>query len=72
MPEDVAVAGFNDDFGDDRFDPPLTTVRLPIEEMIGLGCKMLIEQFDGLKTEKMDVEMPVELIVRESCGSKMK
>ncbi|MGH3714830.1 MAG: LacI family DNA-binding transcriptional regulator [Micromonosporaceae bacterium] len=65
VPEDVAVVGF-DDIDSARYaDPPLTTIRQPVE---GLGREMvrfLVRRLAGeLPTDP--VILPTELIVRES------
>lgn len=67
IPDDIAVAGFDDLPFSGVFDPPLTTVRLPRREMAEaslLYLKRMIE--DGAPLEHRIV--PHELLVRESSG----
>lgn len=62
VPDDVAVAGF-DDIGPARFsEPPLTTVRQPVAEVAACIVQML------LRAEPPDapVVLPTELVIRES------
>jgi LacI family transcriptional regulator len=47
-PEDVSVVGFNDMPFADRFDPPLTTVRIPHREIGAAAADLLLERLsDG-------------------------
>jgi DNA-binding LacI/PurR family transcriptional regulator len=65
-PEDVAVAGF-DDFDLARWvHPPLTTVRLPGDEMGRRAAELLIGRLENGRFSKRRLEVPTELIVRES------
>ena len=63
VPDDVAVAGF-DDIGLARFtDPPLTTVRQPVVEVAACIVQMLL----GTDPTTEPVILPTKLIVRESA-----
>ena len=65
VPEDVAVVGF-DDIQIARYtDPPLTTVRQPIEEIGRTIARQLLRQLAGEQVEPSLV-LPTELVVRES------
>jgi DNA-binding LacI/PurR family transcriptional regulator len=62
VPDDVAVAGF-DDIGPAAFsDPPLTTVRQPVTEVAACIVTMLLR--DDPPDEP--VILPTELVIRES------
>jgi LacI family transcriptional regulator len=74
VPEDVAIIGFDDIPLAETVQPPLTTVRQPIQQIGFTAASMLI---DILETRAADPErrlapqhvvLPTELIVRESCG----
>jgi LacI family transcriptional regulator len=67
VPHDVAVTGFDDVPVARHMHPPLTTVRQPMQE---LGAKAFDLLYSRISTSaaKPDVVLPVQLIVRESCG----
>ena len=65
VPDDVALVGFDDSPAAAEADPPLTTVRQPVEEM---GCRMaamLLGKLAGTPGEA-SVVLPTELVVRRS------
>jgi DNA-binding LacI/PurR family transcriptional regulator len=67
VPEDVAVAGF-DDFDFAEFvRPPLTTVRIPGYELGRAAATGLIDQLEGRRAPGWRVTLPVELCLRESA-----
>ncbi|MBN1523983.1 MAG: substrate-binding domain-containing protein [Spirochaetales bacterium] len=67
VPQDIAVLGFNNTFEGIRAAPPLTTVD-PLYYRYGrTAIEMLLKQLNGEKVE-MEIRMPVEFLVRESCG----
>ncbi|WP_437578014.1 LacI family DNA-binding transcriptional regulator [Sorangium sp. So ce887] len=67
VPADVSVVGF-DDIGPARhLDPALTTVRPPTELVGRLAVLELVRRIQGVATEPQ-ARLPVELIVRRSCG----
>jgi LacI family transcriptional regulator/LacI family repressor for deo operon, udp, cdd, tsx, nupC, and nupG len=67
VPADVAVAGFDDLFGD-LIQPSLTTVRVPAYEMGREAAGLLIAELHGELDPAADrqLELPVQLVVRES------
>jgi DNA-binding LacI/PurR family transcriptional regulator len=69
VPDDVAVAGFND-FNFSAFvNPPLTTVRIPGYEIGRIAANRLIGHLEGtldVATERR-VVLPVELVLRASA-----
>ena len=70
VPEDIAVAGF-DDIPIARFlTPPLTTVRLAIAELGALAVKrLLLAMARGEDRERQHEVLPTTLVVRGSCGA---
>jgi DNA-binding LacI/PurR family transcriptional regulator len=69
IPEDVAVAGF-DDIPLARFmSPPLTTVRAPTEQTGMDAVKQLVRSIRGEPAESITL-LPTELVIRNSCGCK--
>jgi DNA-binding LacI/PurR family transcriptional regulator len=67
VPEDVAVVGF-DDVSFARFlNPPLTTVRAPIEQVGREAVRQLVNLIRDGSAEAKTL-LPTELVIRESCG----
>jgi DNA-binding LacI/PurR family transcriptional regulator len=67
VPEDVAIAGFDDSLFARLLTPPLTTVRAPIEQVGREAVCQLIHLIRGEPAEPRTI-LPVELILRSSCG----
>jgi DNA-binding LacI/PurR family transcriptional regulator len=65
VPEDVAVVGYDDVPIAADADPPLTTVRQPLEAMGRQMARMLIDLADG--GEASSVTLAVELVTRSSA-----
>lgn len=65
-PEDLSVVGFNDMHFADRFDPPLTTVRIPHHEMGRRAAQLLLARIAGEEAAGGPVVLPAQLIVRDS------
>jgi len=67
IPEDVAVAGFDDSIFARILTPPLTSVRAPLEQVGREAVRNLIRLIRGEQVE-MRLVLPTELIIRQSCG----
>ena len=67
VPHDVAVTGFDDVPVARHLHPPLTTVRQPMQELGAMAFEVLYSKLGTGKADP-DVVLPVQLIVRESCG----
>ena len=68
-PDDVSIVGFNDMPFADKFNPPLTTVRIPHYEMGLRAAELLLERIgddDGEPAE--DLVLPVQLVQRASTA----
>jgi LacI family transcriptional regulator len=61
------VTGFDDVPIARHLHPPLTTVRQPMQELGATAFDILYAKINTGKAEA-DVVLPVELIIRESCG----
>jgi DNA-binding LacI/PurR family transcriptional regulator len=66
VPEDVAVIGFDDSAIARYADPPLTTVRQPVEEMGRQMTRLLLAKVAG-EAAGMSVILQTELVVRASA-----
>jgi len=68
VPRDIAVIGFDDRLEATAHVPPLTTVRYPAFEEGYQGVRLVLEYITGQTKDTKVVEVPTQLIVRESCG----
>jgi LacI family transcriptional regulator len=68
VPEDIAIAGFDDIPFAARTDPPLTTVRQPIQRMGALAAETLIDMISYPQPQPRRIILPTELAIRESSG----
>lgn len=70
VPEDLALAGF-DDIPIARFiAPPLTTVRVPIAELGSRATARLLHALEGSGGQPVREDiLPTTLVVRSSCGA---
>ncbi len=67
VPNDVSIVGFDDIPTAAFCDPPLTTNKIPAEQMGSLAAKALVDLIDNGIDHARQFELEVELIVRESC-----
>lgn len=68
VPQDVAVIGFDDRVDAKAQVPLLTTVRFPMYEMGYRALEMLLNNIRDGVGEPMVTQIPVRLVIRESCG----
>ncbi len=68
VPGDVSVVGFDDSALMNSTDPPLTTVRQPIEPMGRMVIEMLVAQLTGQRVASEEYLFEPELVVRGSTG----
>jgi DNA-binding LacI/PurR family transcriptional regulator len=68
VPGDVSVVGFDDSALMNCTDPPLTTVRQPIESMGRLVIELLVRQIAGSPVPLDELLFEPELVVRSSTG----
>lgn len=68
VPRDVSVVGFDDSGFMNCTDPPLTTVRQPIEAMGRAAVTLLLNQVEGDGTTPEELLFEPELVVRGSTG----
>lgn len=68
VPTDVAITGFDGVVAGRLSDPALTTVRQPMEDLGRTAVALLVERLhdpDALPTHR---KLPVQVLLRESCG----
>jgi LacI family transcriptional regulator len=71
VPEDMAMVGFDDMPQAATADPPLTTIRQPIQRTGVLAVEMLIDILENGAEPARRVILPTELVIRASCGSRL-
>ena len=64
----MSVVGFDDSAFINCTDPPLTTVRQPIEAMGRAAVTLLVNQVDGAPVDAEELLFEPELVVRGSTG----
>jgi transcriptional regulator with PAS, ATPase and Fis domain/DNA-binding LacI/PurR family transcriptional regulator len=67
VPEEVAVTGFDDFEAARAISPPLTTVRPPFYEMGWQAVEMIVALLVGKEISEQTT-VPMELVIRQSCG----
>lgn len=72
IPEDVAIVGHDDINMAAYAEVPLTTVRIYKEEIGHLAVRTLLDRIKSRRKIAIRVEIPGKLIVRDSCGAKMR
>jgi DNA-binding LacI/PurR family transcriptional regulator len=68
VPRDISVVGFDDSPLMACTDPPLTTVRQPIEAMGQAAVGQLLSQVGGTEVSSEELLFEPELVVRGSTG----
>lgn len=71
VPEDIAIASIDNLPLSRMVQPALTTVNLPTKEMATLAIQSLISQGEFTHPQSSTMVLPIELIVRESCGANL-
>jgi LacI family transcriptional regulator len=72
IPKDIAIMGFDDSDMFDLLQPPLSVVRQPVCQLGRTSAEMLFSLLKADKRSKASAVtttiLPVELILRQSCG----
>ena len=68
VPDDVSVVGYDDSAFMNCTDPPLTTVRQPLESMCKAAVALLVNQMENLSVYPEELLFEPELVVRGSTG----
>ncbi len=69
IPEQVSVVGFNDEPRARVMQPPLTTVRQPLQAMAARAVELVQELRNGAVHHER-IELPSELVVRGSTSTR--
>lgn len=72
IPQDIAIVGFDDIPRASLTKPGLTTIRQPLQQFGEIAARFLLEQIrlqhEGQPGQGQRMLLPMELIIRESCG----
>ncbi|TCP57219.1 LacI family transcriptional regulator [Tamaricihabitans halophyticus] len=68
IPQDLAVAGYDEVDWADLVDPPLTTMAQPVAEIGTEAVRMLLSRIAEPGREDRTVRLPPRMIHRQSCG----
>jgi LacI family transcriptional regulator, repressor for deo operon, udp, cdd, tsx, nupC, and nupG len=68
VPEDLSIAGFDDQTTAAFYNPPLTTIHTPCREIGRRATQELIEQIAGRDVAR-EIVLPTKLVVRDSTAS---
>lgn len=69
IPEDLSVVGYNDIPFTDRFDPPLTSIRIPHYQIGVRAAELLLASIRGADNRGVAVRLLPELRVRRSTAA---
>jgi LacI family gluconate utilization system Gnt-I transcriptional repressor len=67
IPDDIAVAGFDNTALSGIMEPPLTTVQVPRREIGDIAAKVLLQRLQGDGTAKREHDLGFEIIKRRSA-----
>jgi LacI family transcriptional regulator len=69
LPDDIALVGFDDLPYASQMNPPLTTVRHPIQHKGAQAADVLLDLIEGIVDSPQHVLLPTELVIRNTCGA---
>jgi LacI family transcriptional regulator len=67
VPDDISVFGFDNIPQTSVMRPALTTVAQPLEKMGRVATQMLLDTLEHPEKASSRIELPTELIIRDSC-----
>jgi len=67
VPDDISIVGFDNIPQSSVMRPALTTVAQPLEKMGRVATQMLLDMLEQPEKESSRIELPTELIIRDSC-----
>jgi len=68
IPEDISIVGYDGTFLTEAFDPELTTVRQPTEEIATEAIRLLTSAIADPEKVSRKVVLPPQLLIRASTG----
>ncbi|RKX77022.1 MAG: LacI family transcriptional regulator [Spirochaetes bacterium] len=69
IPDDISIAGFDDDFLSRYLNPPLTSMTLPAAGLGSTAAELIIQCIEGeiSRYEAPSIILPTHLSIRDSC-----
>ncbi len=68
IPDDISIAGFDDDFLSRYLNPPLTTMSLPAAGLGAEAARLLINQLQNKQVQKpCQIILPTHFSIRDTC-----
>lgn len=67
VPEDISVTGFDDIHYAQYWDPALTTIAQPAEDIGRVAMDLLLRIIDGENLENLEVLLPTRFMIRQSA-----
>jgi DNA-binding LacI/PurR family transcriptional regulator len=72
IPDDIALVGCDNLMFTAHLNPPLTTMAQNFSELGARASRLLMNRIEGMDSPPRHITVPIELIVRESCGAKLR
>jgi len=72
VPEDVTVVGYGDISQAEVYRPKLTTIKEPYYDLGAVAIRRILKVLKGEEHEEQAIELPVQLIIRDSSSSPKK
>jgi len=70
IPDDLRLAGFDDEVFCEYLPVPLTTIRQPVETLGSEAVRVMVTRLDNPDLAARHISLVPELVVRKSCGAK--
>lgn len=67
VPQDLAVLSFDEDDAFDLFDPPVSFIRQPLQEIGAEAVRLLTQTIRRPSARPKVIELATELVLRDSC-----
>jgi LacI family transcriptional regulator, galactose operon repressor len=68
VPDELALACFDDPYFASLLEPPLTAIAYESAELGRVAASLLLERIASDESDRTEVRVPVRLVVRRSCG----
>jgi LacI family transcriptional regulator len=72
IPEDIAIVSIDNIELSKMVRPALTTVRVPKATLANYAIQYLVSHRDHANRQPASIMLPIELVIRESCGAQVK
>lgn len=70
IPEEVAVVSFDEFSAFDLVDPPISSIKQPVEQIGKKAVSLLLDEIEGVNhSNEAQIVLNTKLLVRKSCGA---